>query len=38
MNFEGSSGAMDAAGVLAICQRSADNYGLRYVEFLEDGK
>ena len=36
-NFEGSSGAMDAAGALAICQRSVDNYGLRYVEFLGDG-
>ena len=37
-NFEDSSGAMDVAGALAICQRSVDNnYGLRYVELLGDG-
>ena len=36
-NFEGSSGAMDAAGVLSIYQRSVENYGLRYVEFRGDG-
>ena len=37
VNFEGSSGAMDAAGTLAICQRSVNNYGVRYVDFLGDG-
>ena len=36
-NFEGSSGTMDAAGALAIFERSLNNYGLRYVEFLGDG-
>lgn len=36
-NSEGSSGAMDAAGALAICQRSVNNYGVRYVDFLGDG-
>ena len=36
-NFEGSSGAMDAAGVLSIYQRSVENYGLQYVEFFGDG-
>lgn len=35
-NFEGSFGAVYAAGALAICQRSVDNYGLHYVEFLGD--
>ena len=36
-NYTGSSGSMDAAGVLAIFQRSIENYSVRYVEFLGDG-
>lgn len=36
-NFEGSSGAMDAAGCVAIFERSVEQYGLRYTEFLGDG-
>ena len=37
MNFEGSSGSKDATGLLNIFQRSIENYGIRYVEFLGDG-
>ncbi|CAB4023629.1 Hypothetical predicted protein [Paramuricea clavata] len=33
----GSSGAMDAAGCVAIFYRSVEQYGLRYIEFLGDG-
>ena len=36
-NFEGSSGAMEAAGCLQIFQRSVEQYALRYVDFLGDG-
>ena len=36
-NFEGSSGAMDAAGCVAIFERSVEQYGLCYTEFLGDG-
>lgn len=36
-NFIGSSGSMDASGILAIFQRSIENYSLRYVDFLGDG-
>ena len=36
-NFSGSSGAMDAAGLLSIFQRSIENHSARYVEFLGDG-
>jgi hypothetical protein len=36
-NFEGSSGAMDTAGCVAIFYRSVEQYGLRYIEFLGDG-
>ena len=36
-NFSGSSGAMDAAGLLAIIQRSIEKHNARYVEFLGDG-
>jgi hypothetical protein len=36
-NFEGSSGAMDAAGCVAIFPRSIEKYGLRYIDFLRDG-
>ena len=36
-NFEGLSGSMDATGLLNIFQRSVENYGMRYVEFLGDG-
>ena len=36
-NFEGSSGAMEAAGCLAIFQRSVEKHTLRYTEFLGDG-
>ena len=36
-NFVGSSGAMDAAGCVAIFQRSIEKYGLRYLTFWEMG-
>ena len=36
-NFAGSSGAMDAAGLVTIFQRSVDKHSARYVEFLGDG-
>ncbi|XP_046850412.1 uncharacterized protein LOC124443906 [Xenia sp. Carnegie-2017] len=36
-NFEGSSGAMEAAGCLQIFQRSVEQYALGYVDFLGDG-
>ena len=36
-NFTGSSGSMDASGILAIFQRSIENYSLRYADFLGDG-
>ena len=36
-NFEGSSGAMDAAGCVGIFERSVEQYGLRYTEFLDGG-
>jgi hypothetical protein len=36
-NFEGSSGAMDAAGCVRIFERSVEQHSLRYVEFLGDG-
>lgn len=36
-NFAGSSGAMDAAGLVTILQRSVEKHGFRYVEFLGDG-
>ena len=36
-SFSGSSGAMDAAGLLAIFQRSIEKHSARYVEFLGDG-
>lgn len=36
-NFEGSSGSMNATGLLNIFQRSIEKYGIRYVEFLGDG-
>ena len=36
-NFEGSLGAMDAAGCVRNFQRSVEQYSLRYVEFLGDG-
>ena len=36
-NFEGSSGAMDAAGCVRIFERSVEQYDLRYMEFLGDG-
>ena len=37
MNFEGFSGSKDATGLLNIFQRSIENHGIRYVEFLGDG-
>ena len=37
-NFEGLSGSMDANnGLLNIFERSVEQYGLRYLEFLGDG-
>lgn len=36
-NYLGSSGSMDASGLLAIFQRSVENYSVRYTEFLGDG-
>ena len=36
-NFSGSSGAMDAAALLAIFQRSIEKHNACYVEFLGDG-
>ena len=36
-NFEGSSGSMDASGILNIFQWSVEGHGMRYVEFLGDG-
>ena len=36
-HFEGSSGAMDAAGCVAIFERSVEQYGLRHTELLGDG-
>ena len=36
-NFEGSSGAMDAAGCVKVFGRSVEQYDLRYMEFLGDG-
>lgn len=36
-NFEGSSGSMDATRILNIIQRSIENYGMWYLEFLGDG-
>ena len=36
-NFEGSSGSMDASGILNIFQRSVEGHGMRFVEFLGDG-
>lgn len=36
-NFTSSSVAMDSAGVLAIFQRSIENYSLRYTESLGNG-
>ena len=36
-NFEGLSGAMDAAGCVRIFQRSVEQHSSRYVEFLGDG-
>lgn len=37
LTFEGSSGAMDAAGCVKIFGRSVEQYGMRYREFLGDG-
>ena len=37
INFEGSSGSMDSSGLLNIFQRSLEQYGLHYLEFLGDG-
>lgn len=36
-NFEGSSGSMDASGILNIFQRSIESHSMQYVEFLGDG-
>ena len=36
-NYFGSSGSMDASGMLAIFERSVQNYSVRYTEFLGDG-
>ena len=36
-NHLGTSGSMDATGLLAIYQRSVEDYSLRYTEFLGDG-
>lgn len=36
-NHYGSSGSMDATGMLSIFQRSVENYSVRYTEFLGDG-
>ena len=36
-NFEGSSGSMDASGMLAIFQRSVENYNMQCTDFLGDG-
>uniref|UniRef100_A0A1B6JDH1 Mutator-like transposase domain-containing protein n=1 Tax=Homalodisca liturata TaxID=320908 RepID=A0A1B6JDH1_9HEMI len=36
-NFEGSSGAMEVAGAVAIFQRSQALYEARYLEYLGDG-
>lgn len=36
-NYKGSSGGMEAAGALAIFQRSVAKYNVRYLEFLGDG-
>ena len=36
-NHLGSSSSMDASGLLAIFQRSVENYSVRYTEFLGDG-
>ena len=36
-NYLGSSESMDASGLLAIFQRSVENYSVRYIEFLGDG-
>ena len=34
LDFEGSSGTMDAAGCVPIFSRSVEQYGFRYTEFL----
>lgn len=36
-NHYGSSGSMDASGMLSIFQRSVEKYSARYTEFLGDG-
>ena len=36
-NFSGSTGVMDAAGLLAICQRSIEKQDTHYVEFPGNG-
>ena len=36
-NHLGSSGSMDAQGLLAIFQQPVEQYSLRYTDFLEDG-
>ena len=36
-NHLGTSGSMDATGLLAIYQRSVEDYSVRYTEFLGDG-
>ena len=36
-NHHGSSGSMDASGMLSIFQRSVENHAVRYTEFLGDG-
>ena len=36
-NHLGSSSSLDASGLLAIFQRSVENYSIRYAEFLGDG-
>lgn len=36
-NYLGSSGSMNASGLLAIFKRSDENYSVRYTEFLGDG-
>ncbi|XP_068084596.1 uncharacterized protein [Anabrus simplex] len=37
VNFEGSSGNMEAAGAVNIFSRSVDMFGVRYVKYLGDG-